>query len=50
MASADGGAALALRGVGVTYAGAAASAVHDVSLDVAPGEFTVFLGPSGCGK
>jgi ABC-type sugar transport system ATPase subunit len=24
--------------------------IHDVSLDIADGEFTVFVGPSGCGK
>jgi osmoprotectant transport system ATP-binding protein len=46
MTSADGGAALALRGVGVVYAGSAAPSVRDV----AAGELTVFLGPSGCGK
>ena len=26
------------------------AAVHDVSLDVAPGELMTLLGPSGCGK
>ena len=46
----NGGAQLTLRNVGVTYAGATAPSVHDVNLDIAPGEFTVFLGPSGCGK
>ena len=25
-------------------------AVHDVTLDVRPGEFLVLVGPSGCGK
>jgi osmoprotectant transport system ATP-binding protein len=47
--SASKGARIELRGVGVTYAGGAV-AVRDVDLDVAAGEFTVFLGPSGSGK
>jgi osmoprotectant transport system ATP-binding protein len=50
MASPSPGAALRMRGVGVRYPGAAAPAVHDVDLDIAGGELTVFLGPSGCGK
>jgi osmoprotectant transport system ATP-binding protein len=50
MASAERGATLQLRGVGVQYPGAASAAVHGVDLDVAAGELTVFLGPSGCGK
>ena len=50
MGSAERGAALRLRGVGVHYKGTAAAAVHDVDLDIAAGELSVFLGPSGCGK
>ena len=34
----------------VTKRFGAVTAVHDVSLDVADGEFVCFLGPSGCGK
>ena len=49
-ASANGGAAIALRNVGVTYPGARAPAVHAVDLSIAAGEFAVLLGPSGCGK
>jgi multiple sugar transport system ATP-binding protein len=32
------------------YAGNALSAVHELSLDIADGEFLVLVGPSGCGK
>jgi multiple sugar transport system ATP-binding protein len=32
------------------YEGAEAPAVHDLSLQVADGEFMVLVGPSGCGK
>ncbi len=44
-----GGARIELRGVGVTYPGGSI-AVRDVDLDIAAGEFAVFLGPSGSGK
>ncbi|HVR60296.1 MAG TPA: sn-glycerol-3-phosphate ABC transporter ATP-binding protein UgpC [Polyangia bacterium] len=39
-----------LRNVEKTYAGGTAAAVRDFNLDVADGEFVVFVGPSGCGK
>src|SRR5437879_13208859 len=32
------------------FAGAAAAAVDDVSLDIPRASFTTLLGPSGCGK
>jgi len=41
---------LELRGVGVRYPGADRDAVIGVDLNVAPGEFLVFLGASGSGK
>jgi multiple sugar transport system ATP-binding protein len=41
-------AAVQLQGVGKAYG--AVQSVHDVSLDIAEGEFCVFVGPSGCGK
>ena len=40
---------LQLRGVRKTYAGGAA-VLHGLDLDIADGEFMVFVGPSGCGK
>jgi osmoprotectant transport system ATP-binding protein len=49
MASATSGAAIALRGVGVTYPSGAV-AVHDANLTIAAGELAVLLGPSGSGK
>jgi osmoprotectant transport system ATP-binding protein len=49
MASGTSGAAIALRGVGVTYASGAV-AVHDADLAIGAGELAVLLGPSGSGK
>ena len=37
-----------LKGVNKFYG--AAQALHDITLDIADGEFAVFVGPSGCGK
>ncbi len=37
-----------LRGVTKRYG--ATEVVHEVDLDIAHGEFVVFVGPSGCGK
>jgi multiple sugar transport system ATP-binding protein len=42
-------AALALRGIEKTFGGTV-RALHGIDLDVADGEFMVFVGPSGCGK
>jgi multiple sugar transport system ATP-binding protein len=40
---------ISLRNVGKTY-GADTVAVSNVDLEIADGEFVVFVGPSGCGK
>ncbi len=42
--------ALEIRGLGVTYEGAATPALQDVDLQIESGEFCVALGASGCGK
>jgi NitT/TauT family transport system ATP-binding protein len=48
----DGRGAIRMRNVGISFnSGAAAvTAVHNINLDVGPGEFVAVLGPSGCGK
>jgi subfamily B ATP-binding cassette protein MsbA len=42
--------AISFRGVGFTYAGAATAALHDIDLEVRPGETIALVGPSGAGK
>jgi ABC-type sugar transport system ATPase subunit len=40
--------AVGLRGVRKTFS--STEVIHDVSLDIAQGEFVVLVGPSGCSK
>ncbi|MFB7176780.1 ABC transporter ATP-binding protein [Streptomyces sp. NPDC056257] len=42
--------AVRLDRIGKRYPNSEAYAVHDVTLDISPGEFFSLLGPSGCGK
>src|ERR1700712_2860998 len=43
---------IAIDHVGKTFDGGSGlvTALHDVSLSIAPGEFIALIGPSGCGK
>ena len=44
--------AIRMRNVGISFGSGASAvaAVHNINLDVRPGEFVAVLGPSGCGK
>ena len=42
--------AIAIAGVGKTFAGSSQSALDGVTLDILKNEFFTLLGPSGCGK
>ena len=41
---------ITIDGLGFQYAGSNAPVLHDVHLDIAPGETVAFVGPSGAGK
>jgi len=41
---------ITMRGVSFAYAGSATPVLHDINLDVRPGEMIALVGPSGAGK
>ena len=41
---------VALHGVSYRYSGATGDALHDITLDVSPGELVAIIGPNGSGK
>ncbi len=52
VATTEAGMALAIRGVGHAFDldGETLEVLHDIDLELAPGDFVAILGPSGCGK
>jgi len=46
----DGPGSLRFEGVGFTYPGAASSVLHDINLDIRPGETMALVGITGSGK
>jgi ATP-binding cassette subfamily B protein/subfamily B ATP-binding cassette protein MsbA len=45
-----GGGRITLRDVSFTYAGSSNAVLHEINLDVRPGEMIALVGPSGAGK
>jgi iron(III) transport system ATP-binding protein len=43
-------AAISIENLELRYAGRDSAAVHDLSIDIADGQFIALVGPSGCGK